>query len=112
MEVPNDATLLRIFIGYDDVYEDKPLYDQIVLKARSFGLAGATVTRGILGYGAGSAELEIVLRLSEDLPILVEIIDSAERIAAFVPIVQKMIGSGLMLTQPVHVLRYGRKTAT
>jgi len=109
MQVPCDATLLRIYIGYDDVCDDKPLYDQIVLKARAFGMAGTTVTRGILGYGPGSAELGIVLRLSEDLPIVVEIIDTDEKIAAFIPIVQDMVGSGLMLTQKACVLQYGRK---
>lgn len=108
MRAPCNATLLRIFVGYDDTYLDKPLYDQIVLKARQLGMAGATVTRGILGYGPGTEELGIVLRLSGDLPILVEIIDTDEKIAAFVPVIDKMVGSGLITTEPVNVVRYGR----
>ena len=109
MHAPCDATLLRIFIGEDDTFDDKPLYDQIVLKARAMGIAGATVTRGLLAYGPASRELKFMLRLSEDLPVVVEIVDDDEKITEFLPVVQDMIESGLVTTQKVAVLRYGRK---
>jgi uncharacterized protein len=111
MKERSDATLLRIFVGYDDVYEDKPLYEQLVLKARAMEMAGATVTRGILAYGPASKELGIILRLSEDAPILVEIVDSDEKIKSFLAAANPMIESGLVTTQKVSVLRYGRKPA-
>jgi len=104
-----EATLLRIYIGNDDTYLDKPLYDQIVLKARAMDLAGATVTRGVLAFGPASNELQIVLRLSEDLPIVIDIIDEDDKIKAFLPIVDEMIESGVITTQPVTVVRYGRR---
>lgn len=111
MNAPCDATLLRIFIGNDDAFDEKPLYDQIVLKARDMGMAGATVTRGLLAYGPASQELRIVLRLSEDLPIVIEIVDTDEKIRAFLPVAEDMIGSGLVITQKVSVIRHGRKAA-
>jgi uncharacterized protein len=109
MHAPCDATLLRIFVGNDDTFDDKPLYDQIVLKARAMEMAGATVTRGILAYGPASRDLQIVLRLSEDLPIVIEIVDTEEKIKEFLPVVEGMIDSGLITTQKVAVVRYGRK---
>lgn len=109
MDAPCDAMLLRIFIGHDDVFDDKPLYDQIVLKARELGIAGATVTRGLLAYGPASQELQIRLRLSEDLPIVIDIVDAEEKINAFLPVVQAMVESGLIFTQKVSVVRYGRE---
>jgi len=109
MNAPCDATLLRIFIGNDDAFDDKPLYDQIVLKARDMGMAGATVTRGLLAYGPASQELRIVLRFSEDLPIVIEIVDTDEKIRAFLRVADDMIGSGLVITQKVSVIRHGRK---
>jgi PII-like signaling protein len=108
MRAPCDATLLRIFVGYDDVFDGKPLYDQIVHKARSMEMAGATVTRGVMAYGPGSRELQIVLRLSEDLPIVIDIIDTDEKIREFLPVVENMVGSGLVTMQKVIVVRYGR----
>ncbi len=110
MLAPCDATLLRITVGYDDTFENKPLYEQIALKARTMGLAGATVTRGLLSYGPGTHELRIVLRRSEDLPIVIDIVDADEKIEQFLPVVDAMIGSGLVTIQKVRVLRYGRKT--
>jgi len=102
-----EAALLRIFIGDDDTFENRPLADAIVLKARAMELAGATVLRGTSGFGPASRELEIVLRLSEDLPVVIEIVDSAEKINRFVPIVEAMMDAGMMTLQPVRVLRYG-----
>jgi PII-like signaling protein len=109
MNAPCEATLLRIFIGYDDTYDDKPLYDEIVLKARAMQMAGATVTRGIRAYGPASREQHFILRLSEDLPIVIEIVDSEEKIRAFMPVVDEMIDSGMMFTQKVAVARYGKR---
>jgi len=110
MDAPCEASLLRIFIGYDDTYGNKPLYDQIVLKARAMEMAGATVTRGVLAYGPASKELQIVLHLSEDLPIVIDIVDTEEKIKQFVDAIEPMIDSGLMTTQRISVLRYGRRT--
>ena len=109
MNTPSDATMLRIFVGYDDILEDKPLYEQIVLKARAMNMAGATVTRGLLAYGPASRETEIILRLSVDLPIVIEIIDTDAKIKEFLPVVEDMVESGLMTVQKVTVVRYGRK---
>ena len=109
MQAPCDATLLRIFIGHDDSYDGQPLYDQIVLRARAMGLAGAMVTRGVLSFGPESQEHRIILRQTEDLPILIEIVDTDDKIEQFLLIVDPMIGSGLVTTQRLHVRRYGRR---
>ena len=109
MQAPGEATLLRIFVGDDDTYDDKPLCDEIVLKARAMGLAGATATYGTLAFGPASRELQIVLRLSEDRPVVIEIVDTEDKINAFLPVVDQMIESGLMTLQRVSVVRYGRK---
>ena len=109
MYAPCDATLLRIFVGNDDVFDDKPLYDQIVLKARDMGVAGATVTRGILAFGPGSQEFGVALRFSEDLPVAIDIVDTDEKIRAFLPAIEDMMESALVFTQKVSVARYGRK---
>lgn len=109
MHAPCEATLLRIFIGDDDAYDDKPLYHQIVLKARALEMAGATVTRGLLAYGPATRELQIMLRLSEDLPVVIEIIDTEQKINQFLPAIEDMIGSGVVTLQKVAVVRYGRK---
>ncbi len=111
MRTLSDATMLRIFIGYDDVLDDKPLYERIVLKARAMNMAGATVTRGLLAYGPASRELQIILRLSEDLPIVIDIIDTDAKIQEFLPVVDDMVESGLMTVQKVTVARYGRKNS-
>jgi uncharacterized protein len=110
MDAPCDATLLRIFVGNDDAFNDKPLYDQILIKARDMAMAGATVTRGILAFGPGSQEFGVALRFSEDLPVVIEIVDTDEKIGAFLPAIEDMIGSALIFTQKVSVVRYGRKS--
>lgn len=112
MYAPCDATLLRIFIGNDDVFDDKPLYDQIVLKARDMAMAGATVTRGILAFGPGSQEFGVALRFSEDLPIVIDIVDTDEKIRGFLAAVEEMVESALVFTQNVSVAHYGRKSQT
>src|SRR6476661_6114222 len=104
MNVPKDAILLRIFFGEDDKYEGKPLYEAIVLKAREMHLAGATVLRGPMGFGHSSRiHTTKILRLSEDLPIVIEIVDAEDRINEFLPVLDSMIGSGLVTLEKVKV---------
>jgi len=108
MNVPEDAVLLRIFIGEDDKHEHKPLYEAIVLKAREQGLAGATLLRGPMGYGHGSQlHTAKILRLSEDLPLVIEIVDSEEKVDSFLPVLDEMMSGGLVTLEKVRVLRYG-----
>lgn len=108
MQVPRDAVLLRIFIGEDDKLDRTPLYEAIVLKAREQKLAGATVLRGPLGFGHSSVlHTTKILRLSADLPIVVEIVDAPEKIDAFLPVLDAMMPSGLVTIEKVQVLRYG-----
>lgn len=112
MQIPQNATLLRIFLGQDDRHEHQPLYEAIVMKAREYHLAGATVLRGPMGYGHSSRiHTTKVLRLSEDLPVVVEIVDSEAKIAAFLPILESMMDAGLVTLEKVQVLRYGPKEA-
>jgi uncharacterized protein len=108
MQIPRDAALLRVFIGESDRYQGHPLYEAIVTKAREMHLAGATVLRGPMGYGRTSRlHTAKVLRLSEDLPIVVEMVDSQEKIDEFLPVLDGMIGSGLVTLEKVQVLKYG-----
>ena len=111
MQSPSDATLLRIFIGEADRHEHKPLYQAIVLKAREMHLAGATVLRGPMGFGHSSRmHTAKILRLSEDLPVIVEIVDAEEKISAFLPLLDEMMGSGLVTIEKVKVLQYGERS--
>src|SRR5437763_15178034 len=108
MQIPHEAVLLRIFIGEDDRHSHQPLYEVIVLKARELHLAGATVLRSPMGYGHSSRlHTAKILRLSEDLPLVIEIVDSEQKIGAFLPLLDAMIGSGLVTMEKVQVLRYG-----
>jgi hypothetical protein len=110
MQVPRDAVLLRIFIGEDDRHQHMPLYEAIVLKAREQHLAGATVLRGPLGFGHSSRlHTTKVLRLSEDLPVIIEIVDSEEKIEAFLKLLDGMMASGLVTLEKVKVLQYGAR---
>ena len=107
MNLPQDAMLLRIFIGESDRWKHQPLYEAIVLKAREMGMAGATVLRGPMGFGANShLHTAKILRLSEDLPILIDIVDKEERINAFLPELDKMMGDGLITLEKVRIIRY------
>ena len=108
MQIPHDAVLLRIFIGENDKWEHQPLYEAIVLKAREMHLGGATVLRGPMGFGHSSRlHTTKILRLSEDLPLLIEIVDSEEKINGFLPTLDAMMGSGLVTMEKVRVLQYG-----
>ncbi|MBN9556109.1 MAG: DUF190 domain-containing protein [Alphaproteobacteria bacterium] len=108
MQLPADAVLLRIFLGETDHRDGKPLYEAIVLKARELQLAGATVLRGPMGYGHSShLHTAKILRLSADLPLVIEIVDSEDKINAFLRVLDPMMGSGLVTLERVKVLRYG-----
>jgi hypothetical protein len=112
MQIPRDAMLLRIFIGEDDKLGHVPLYEAIVLKARELHLAGATVLRGPMGFGHSSRlHTAKIVRLSEDLPFVIEIVDSAEKIDAFLPVLDGMMGNGLVTLEKVQVLQYGPRNA-
>ena len=109
MVLPSSAFLLRIFIGEGDKYHGKPLYEVIVQEARKRDFAGATVLRGFLGFGANSRiHTSKVLRLSEDLPVVVEIVDSEEKIEAFLPELDEIISDGLVTPEKVRVMAYKR----
>jgi PII-like signaling protein len=108
MSLPRDAMLLRIFFGEDDKFRDRPLHEAIVLAARNAGLAGATVLRGPMGFGHSSRlHTTKVLSLSEDLPLIIEIVDDEQAIKAFLPTLEPMMGSGLVTLEKVQVLQYG-----
>jgi len=112
MQIPKQALLLRIFIGEDDKFGGSPLYEAIVLKARELHLAGATVLRGPMGFGASSRlHTTKILRLSEDLPLVIEIVDSEDKINSFLPALDEMMSSGLTTLEKVQVLQYGAKGA-
>jgi hypothetical protein len=105
--LPSEAQLLRIFIGESDKHGHRPLYEGIVEEARKRGMAGATVVRGVMGFGKASRiHTAKILRLSMDLPIVIEIVDKPERIAAFLPDLDKMIEDGLVTLEPVQVIKY------
>ena len=107
MNLPHEAVLLRIFIGESDRWEHKPLYEAIVLKARELHLAGATVLRGPMGFGKASRlHTAKILRLSLDLPLVIEIVDSEDKINAFLPVLDSMVGGGLVTLEKVKVLHY------
>src|SRR6185369_9629631 len=107
MTIPEEGYLLRIFVGESDKVGHRPLYEVIVLKAREAGLAGATVLRGVMGYGKNSVlHTAKILRLSEDLPMVVEIVDSLEKVEAFLPELDGMITDGLVTLEKVRVLHY------
>jgi PII-like signaling protein len=110
MHIPRDAMLLRIFVGEDDKCRGRPLYEAIVLSAREQHLAGATVLRGPMGFGHSSRlHTAKILRLSEDLPIVIEIVDEEARIREFLPVLEKLMGSGLVTLEKVQILQYGAK---
>jgi uncharacterized protein len=107
MHLPHEAMLLRIFIGESDRWHHQPLYEALVLKAREMHLAGATVLRGPMGYGKSSRlHTAKILRLSMDLPLIIEIVDSEEKINSFLPVLDQMMGGGLVTLEKVRVINY------
>src|SRR5438876_1067314 len=110
MQIPHEAVLLRIFIGESDRWHHQPLYEAIVLKAREMHLAGATVLRGPMGFGKSSRlHTAKILRLSMDLPLVIEIVDSEEMIRSFLPVLDEMMGGGLLTMENVKVMDYRGK---
>ena len=110
MHLPEDAVLLRIFIGESDRWQHRPLYEAIVMKAREAHLAGATVLRGPMGFGKSSrVHTAKILRLSTDLPLVIEIIDTDEKINAFLPVLEEMMGGGLVTLEKAKVIHYRDK---
>ncbi len=113
MQIPHEAVLLRIFIGESDRWHHQPLYEAIVLKARELHLAGATVLRGPMGFGKSSRlHTAKILRLSMDLPLVIEIVDAEEKINEFLPVLDSMIGGGLVTLEKVKVIEYRAATET
>ena len=110
MELPRDAILLRIFIGENDLYQGEPLFKVIVLRAREQHLAGATVFRGPMGFGKSShLDSKAILRLSFDSPILIEIVDTEEKIQSFLPTIEQIMGPGLVTMERVQAIFYKGK---
>ena len=107
MTIPEEGYLLRIFVGESDKVGHRPLYEVIVVKAREAGLAGVTVLRGVMGYGKNSVlHTAKILRLSEDLPMVIEMVDSLEKVEAFLPELDAMITDGLVTLEKVRVIHY------
>lgn len=107
MNIPEEGYLLRIYVGESDKQGHRPLYEVIVLKAREAGLAGATVLRGMMGFGKNSIlHTAKILRLSEDLPMVIEIVDSLEKVESFLPELDAMITDGLVTLERVRVIHY------
>ena len=107
MHLPHDAMLLRIFIGESDRWKHQPLYEALVLKAREMHLAGATVLRGPMGFGKSSRlHTSKILRLSMDLPLVIEIVDTEEKLKDFLPVLDEMMKGGLVTLEKVRVIDY------
>jgi PII-like signaling protein len=107
MQTPQDATLVRIYIGESDRWEHRPLYEAIVLKAREMGMAGATVLRGPMGFGKSSIlHTAKILRLSMDLPVVIEVVDTEQKVQNFLPLIGPMVGGGLVTTESLKVIHY------
>lgn len=107
MKLPEEGKLLRIFVGESDTFHGKPLYEAIVIRARELNLAGATVVRGIMGYGANSRlHTAKILRLSEDLPMVIEIVDTEEKIKLLLPFLDENVKEGLITMEKVQVIKY------
>ena len=107
MKIPSDGKLLRIFVGEADKWNGKPLYEEIVLLAKKEGMAGATAIKGFMGFGCKShMHTANLLRLSEDLPIVIEIVDSEDKISQFIPQLDKMVKEGLITLEKANVIMY------
>lgn len=107
MKLPEDALLLRVFIGESDRHQGKPLYEQIVLKARELNLAGATVLRGVMGFGANSRlHTAKLLELSIDLPMVIEVVDTEENINKLMPFIDETFTEGLVTLEKMRVIKY------
>lgn len=113
VKTEGEGRLVRIFIGESDTWHGRPLYEAIVLRARKDGLAGATVVRGLEGYGASSrVHTTRLLELSSDLPVVIEIVDEEERIKRFLPVLDEMVAEGLVTSERVHIVMYRGREGT
>jgi PII-like signaling protein len=111
MKLPEEGMLLRIFIGETDQYQGKALHEQIVMRARELNLAGATVIRGIMGFGADSrVHSAKILRLSEDLPVIIEIVDTEDHLNKIIPFLDEVVTEGLITLEKVRVIKYRHNT--
>lgn len=107
MKLPEEGMLLRIFVGENDTFHGKALYEQIVLKARQLNMAGATALRGLMGFGANSRmHTAKLLRLSEDLPVVIEIVDTEEKINTLFPFLDEVVKEGLITLEKVRIIKY------
>lgn len=107
MKLPEEGMLLRIFVGENDTFQGKAMYEQIVLKARQLNMSGATVLRGMMGFGANSRmHTAKLLRLSEDLPVVIEIVDTEERINTLFPFLDEVVKEGLITLEKVRIIKY------
>jgi uncharacterized protein len=112
MKLPEEGMLLRVFIGETDNYQGKALYEQIVLKARELNIAGATVVRGLMGFGADSRmHTAKLLRLSEDLPIVIEMVDTEQKLNSILPFLDEVVTEGLITLEKVRVIKYRHSKA-
>ena len=112
MRLEGEVKLLRIFIGESDKWQGKPLHEAIVAEAKKAGLAGVTVFKGFMGFGAHSRiHSAKILQLSEDLPVLLEIVDTEDKIQAFLPVLDTMVGEGLVTMEKVQVIKYSHRVA-
>ena len=110
MKLPDRGLLLRIFVGEADTWDGKPLYEQIVLRAKELNLAGATVVRGVMGFGANSrVHSAKMLRLSEDLPVVIEIVDTEEKLEQLFPFLDESVEEGLITMEKVKIIKYRHK---
>ena len=111
MKIPAEGMLLRVFIGESDKHNGRPLYEVIVGEARRQGLAGATVWKGFMGFGAHSRmHTAKILELSQDLPIVIEIVDAEEKIEAFLPVLDSLVDEGLVTVEPARIILYRAPT--
>ena len=107
MKIPAEGTLLRVFIGESDRHNGLPLYEVIVNEARRRGLAGATAWKGFMGFGAHSRmHTAKILELSQDLPIVIEIVDAKDKIEEFLPVLDGLVGEGLVTVEPARIILY------
>jgi PII-like signaling protein len=112
MTLQGEGRLIRIFIGESDLWKGRPLYEALVHRAREMGMAGATVRRGIEGFGASSVvHTTRILRLSQDLPIVVELVDTAEKVSAYLEEIEEMVSEGMVTTERVEILKYRGREA-
>ncbi|MEI7542728.1 MAG: DUF190 domain-containing protein [bacterium] len=111
MELPRESALLRIVVGESEKFEGKPAYEAIFLKARELNIAGATITRGVMGYGKTSRiHSAKILEMSSDLPMIIEIVDIEDKLVNFIPVLEKMIKGGLVTMEKIKVIHYKHET--